>query len=77
MLLKQKRNGTIKKGHGCADGRKQRAYTTKEDASSSPAVAKESLYSSCVIDAMESRDEAMVDITGEFCLTTNRRWRHQ
>ena len=29
MFLKQKRNGTIK-GRGCADGRKQRQYTTKE-----------------------------------------------
>ena len=51
MFLKQKRNGTIK-GRGCADGRKQRAYTTKEEASS-PTVAIESVMLSCVIDAKE------------------------
>ena len=64
MFLKQKRNGTIK-GRGCADGRKQRAYTAKEDASS-PTVAIESVMLSCVIDAMEGRDVATVDIPGAF-----------
>jgi Reverse transcriptase (RNA-dependent DNA polymerase)/Zinc knuckle len=64
MFLKKKRNGTIK-GRGCADGRKQRAYTAKEDASS-PTVAIESLLLSCVIDAMEHRDVATVDIPGAF-----------
>lgn len=33
MFLKKKRCGTVK-GRGCADGRKQRATTTKEEASS-------------------------------------------
>jgi hypothetical protein len=51
MFLKKKRNGIIK-GRGCADGRKQRAYTAKEDASL-PTVAIESVMLSCVIDAME------------------------
>ena len=64
MFLKQKRNGTIK-GRGCADGRKQRAYTTKEEASS-PTVAIESVMLSCVIDAKEGRDVATVDIPGAF-----------
>jgi hypothetical protein len=64
MFLKQKRNGTIK-GRGCADGRKQREYTNKEDASS-PTVAIESVMLSCVIDAMEGRDVATVDIPGAF-----------
>jgi hypothetical protein len=64
MFLKQKRNGTIK-GRGCADGRKQRAYTSKEDASS-PTVTIESVFLSCVIDAMEGRDVATVDIPGAF-----------
>ena len=41
MFLKQKRNGTVK-GRGYADGRKQRPYTTKEQASS-PTVATESV----------------------------------
>ena len=64
MFLKQKRNGTIK-GRGCADGRKQRATTTKEEASSLT-VAIESVMLSCVIDAKEGRDEATVDIPGAF-----------
>lgn len=64
MFLKKKRNGIIK-GRGCADGRKQRAYTTKEDASL-PTVAIESVMLSCVIDTMEGRDVATVDIPGAF-----------
>jgi Reverse transcriptase (RNA-dependent DNA polymerase) len=64
MFLKEKRNGTIK-GRGCADGRKQRLYTAKEDASS-PTVAIESVMLSCVIDASEGRDVATVDIPGAF-----------
>jgi hypothetical protein len=64
MFLKKKRNGSIK-GRGCADGRKQRLYTTKEEASS-PTVAIEAVMLSCVIDAMEKRDVATVDIPGAF-----------
>ena len=68
MFLKQKRNGTIK-GRGCADGRKQRATTTKEEASSLT-VAIESVMLSCVIDAKEGRDVATVDIPGLLCRMT-------
>ena len=64
MILKQKRNGTIKV-RGCADKRKQRQHTTKEEASS-PTVAIESVMLSCVIDTKEGRDVAMVDIPGAF-----------
>ena len=64
MFLKQKRTGQIK-GRGCADGRKQRLHTTKDDASS-PTVAMESVLLSCVIDAKEQRDVATVDIPGAF-----------
>jgi hypothetical protein len=64
MFLKQKRDGTIK-GRGCADGRKQRAHTTKEEASS-PTVAIESVMLSCVIDAKENRDVGTVDLPGAF-----------
>ena len=64
MFLKQKRCGKIK-GRGCADGRKQRATTKKEDASS-PTMAIESVMLSCTIDAMENRDVATVDIPGSF-----------
>jgi Reverse transcriptase (RNA-dependent DNA polymerase) len=64
MFLSEKRNGTIK-GRGCADGRKQRPYTTKEE-SSSPTVAIESVLLSCTIDAHEGRDVGTIDIPGAF-----------
>ena len=64
MFLKQKRTGQIT-GRGCADGRKQRLHTTKDDASS-PTAATESVLLSCVIDAKERRDVATVDIPGAF-----------
>ena len=64
MFLKQKRTGQIK-GRGCANGRKQRLHTPKDDASS-PTVATESVLLSCVIDAKERRDVATVDIPGAF-----------
>jgi hypothetical protein len=64
MFLKKKRTGQVK-ARGCADGRKQRAYTNKEDASA-PTVAIESVLLSCVIDAEEGRDVATVDIPGAF-----------
>eukprot|EP00978_Attheya_sp_CCMP212_P031313 scaffold117901_cov29-Attheya_sp.AAC.1 len=65
MFIKQKRCDRIK-ARGCADGRKQREHTTKEEASS-PTVAIESLVLTCVIDAKEKRDVlAVVDIPGAF-----------
>jgi hypothetical protein len=64
MFLKQKRTGKIK-GRGCADGRKQRAFISKED-SSSPTVSIESVMLTCTIDAHEKRDVATVDIPGAF-----------
>ena len=64
MFLKKKRNGKIK-GRGCADGRKQQVYVNKEDASA-PTVATESLLLTCLIDAIEQRHIATVDIPGAF-----------
>jgi hypothetical protein len=64
MYLKKKRCGRIK-GRGCADGRKQRVYKTKEE-SSSPTVAIESLFLTAVIDAKEERDVVTCDIPGAF-----------
>jgi KUP system potassium uptake protein len=64
MYLKKKRCGRIK-GRGCADGRKQRVYKTKEE-SSSPTVAIESLFLTAVIDAKEKRYVATCDIPGAF-----------
>jgi hypothetical protein len=64
MFLKRKRCGRIK-GRGCADGRKQRVYMTKEE-TSSPTVTTEGLFLSCIIDAKEGRDVATADIPGAF-----------
>ena len=64
MFLKEKRCGRIK-GRGCADGRKQRLYKTKEE-TSSPTVSIEAVLFSCMIDAMEDRDMATLDIPGAF-----------
>jgi hypothetical protein len=64
MFLKRKRCGKIK-GRGCADGRKQRLYTAKEDATS-PTVATEAVFLTAVIDAREGREVALLDVPGAF-----------
>jgi len=64
MFIKEKRCGTVK-GRGCADGRKQRLYKTKEE-TSSPTVRTESLMLSCVIDAKEHRNVLTCDVPGAF-----------
>ena len=64
MLLKIKRGGRVKV-RGCADGRSQRVYMHKYE-SISPTVSTESLMISCVIDAMERREVATVEIPGAF-----------
>jgi hypothetical protein len=67
MFLKRKRSGKVK-GRGCADGRKQRLWTRKED-STSPTACTESVLTTCAIDAKEDRDVATVDIPGAFMQT--------
>jgi hypothetical protein len=64
MFLKRKRCGKIK-GHGCADGCKQRPHIDRANAAS-PTVATESVFLMAVIDALENRDIAIVDIPGAF-----------
>ena len=64
MFLKQKRCGRIK-GRDCADGRKQRVWTTKEEATS-PTVSTEAVLLTSVIDAKERREVMTVDIPGAF-----------
>ena len=64
MFLKEKRTGQIK-GRGCADGRKQRSFLSKED-TSSPTVAIESVMLTATIEAQEERDVATADIPGAF-----------
>jgi hypothetical protein len=64
MFLKRKRCGKVK-GRGCADGRKQCRYTNRADAAS-PTVATEAVFLMAVIDALENRDVAVVNIPGAF-----------
>ena len=64
MFLKKKRCGAIK-GRGCADGRKQRAYITKEE-STSPTVSTEAVFLTAVVDAWENRKVAVLDVPGAF-----------
>jgi hypothetical protein len=67
MFLKQKRDRKIK-GRTVAGGNKQRDYISKEDASSLT-VAMESVLLSCIIDAKEEWDVAVVDIPNAFFQT--------
>jgi hypothetical protein len=67
MFLKQKRNGNIK-GRTVAGVNKQRDYISNEDASS-PTVATEAVLLSCIIEAEEGRDVAVVDIPNAFVQT--------
>ena len=64
MFLKQKCSGQIK-GRGCADGRKQRLYTGKEE-KTSPTITTESVMLTSTIDAKDGCDVATVDIPGAF-----------
>jgi len=64
MFLKRKRGGKIK-GRGCADGRKQREFISREEASS-PTLSTHALMATCLIDAIECRDIATADIPGAF-----------
>ena len=68
MYLKQKRCGRIK-ARGCADGRKQRIYKTKEE-TSSPTISTEALFLTAAIDAKEKRHVITVDIPGAFMHAT-------
>ena len=53
------------KGRGCADGRKQWDWISKED-TTSPTVSTEGLMLSCIIDEMKVRDVATAEIPGAF-----------
>jgi hypothetical protein len=65
MFLKEKRDGSLKGGRTVAGGNKQRDYISKED-SSSPTVATEAILLSCIVDAKEGRDAAVIDIPNVF-----------
>jgi len=63
-LIKEKRTGQIK-GRACADGRPQRAYISREEATS-PTVGLESLMLSLMVDPYEKRDVVTADVAGAF-----------
>ena len=63
MFLKQK--GCKKMGRVCADIRKQYKYLTKDN-TSVPTVTTEALFLTCLINAMEHRKVATVNIPEEF-----------
>ena len=67
MLLKEKFDTTIK-GRGCADGRLQRLFISK-DQTSSPKFSNKALFLTLTIDAKEGRDVATCDIPGAFLQT--------
>jgi hypothetical protein len=67
MFLKEKRDGKIK-GRTVAGGNKQRDFISKEDASS-PTVATEAVLLTCIVDAEEGRDVAVIDIPNAFIQT--------
>eukprot|EP00957_Ditylum_brightwellii_P002238 172089-Ditylum_brightwellii.AAC.1 len=58
MFLKKKRAGEVK-GRGCADGRKQRLYKSKEEMHA-PMVLTEVMFITTIFDV------AIVDIPGAF-----------
>jgi hypothetical protein len=67
IFVEEKRDGTIK-ARKVIGGDKQRDYMTKEDVSSRT-VAAEAVMLTCVIDAQEGRDVAVVDIPNAFAQT--------
>jgi hypothetical protein len=64
MFLKRKRDSTVK-ARGCADGRPQREYISKDE-SSSPTVSIYALMASCLMHAINDRKVVTCDIPGAF-----------
>ena len=62
LVLKAKKTGQVN-GRGCADGRKQWAYTDKDEATS-PTLATEALFRTAVNDGMEGRCVSVMDVPG-------------
>ena len=64
MVLKRKRTSAVK-ARGCAGGRPQQEFISKDE-SSSPTVSTLALFISCAMDAMEGRQVVTCDIPGAF-----------
>jgi hypothetical protein len=73
VFLKEKRDGS-KKGRTVAGGNKQQSYIRKEDASS-PTVSVESVLLTCIVDAEEGRDVAVIDTPNAFTQTVSKKRR--
>ena len=67
MFLKEKKDGKIK-GRTVAGGNKQRDFISKEEANF-PTVSTEAVLLTCIIDAEEERDVAVIDIPHAFIHT--------
>jgi hypothetical protein len=67
IFVERKRDGVLK-AQTVAGGNKQHGYILKEDANS-PTVSNEAVMLTCVIDADENRDVAIVDIPNAFVQT--------
>ena len=67
IFVEKKRDGVLK-ARTVAGGNKQRGYILKEDASS-PTVSSEAVMLTCVIDAKEKREVAIVDVPNAFVQT--------
>ena len=62
-MMKEKLSRKLK-GRTCADGRPQRCYITKEDASSST-ISLEDFFIGLIVDAHEVRDVEIFDVPGD------------
>ena len=67
MFLKRKRCGKVK-GRGCADGRGQREFISKDEASS-PTASLYAIILTALVDAIEERYVITTDIPGAFLQT--------
>ncbi len=67
IFVERKQDGSLK-AQQVAGGNKQQGYITKEDASS-PTVSSEAVMLTCVLNATEKRDVAVVDIPNAFIQT--------
>ena len=67
MFLEEKRDGKIK-GRTVAGGNKQCDFITKEEASS-PTLATEAVLLTCIVNAEENRDVAIINIPNAFIQT--------
>ncbi len=67
IFIKEKRDGKIK-ARKVVGGNKQRDYISKEDVSS-PTVSAEAVMLTCVIGAVERRDNAVINVPNAFVQT--------